>query len=86
MMHPDEIEEMDYACNARSDYMWEAYGAESYRELQMEIEASFWDYERECDIRDIPTVLEARHERHVVCCMSHFFWVVSSLSPDYCPF
>ena len=86
-MHPDEIEEMDYAANAHHDYMWEAYGAEAAREARIEYEMSFWDSERECDVRDIPTVCEARHDPHVVRCVSQLLFVLSSfLDPDNIPF
>lgn len=86
MMHPDEIEEMDYAANARYDYYWEAYGAEAHREAQIESEMSYWDDERECDVRDIPTVREARHDDYVERCVFGLLSFFSSFDPNDIPF
>jgi hypothetical protein len=86
MMHPDAIEEMDYAANARADYMWEAYGAEEARYAKAEEAEFFWDSERECDVRDIPTVREARYNDFVVRCVENFLCAFSAFNDDYCPF
>lgn len=90
MMHPDEIEEMDYACNAHYDYMSEAYGPTARDAARMCEEDYYWDSERECDIRDIPTVCEARYDSHAKYCVEQFLWMVSYLlagpSEDDIPF
>lgn len=84
-MHPDDIEEMNYQANAYSDYMWEAYGAEAHREAEQEYQASFWDSELECDIRDIPWVYEARHDGYAICCVETLVFAFCNVVDD-CPF
>lgn len=88
MMHPDEIEEMDYAANAHNDYMWEAYGAEAHQAAKIEAEMSYWNSEKECDERDIPTVIEARYCSHVQDCVRHFLlaWYDAMQGKDFLPF
>lgn len=85
-MHPDEIEEMDYQANAYNDYMWEAYGAEAAREAKGNEDEEFWDYERECDVRNIPTVREARFDDTVKLAVQRFLDVVCLHAEDNIPF
>lgn len=70
-MHPDLIEEMEYACFARSDYLREAFGPTAEDACRFSEEEAYWDHERECDVRDIPTVVESRFDPHVVLCVSY---------------
>jgi len=72
MMHPDEIEEMDYQANAHYDYLRETFGPTADDAARMCEEDAHWDYERDCDVRTIPTVCEARHDSHCRSCVSAF--------------
>lgn len=87
MMHPDEIEELDYATNAHYDYLREAYGDLGDSDEQCEAEY-YWDSESGCDIRDIPTVCEPRFDPHVQECVKAFLWDLSILfqPKDWIPF
>jgi hypothetical protein len=88
MMHPDEIEEMDYACNAHYDYLREAYGptaqdADSFCEDEYD-----WNSERGCYNSDIPWVNEGREDSHVHECVKSFLWEACNLvrDPNEIPF
>jgi len=69
------------------DYNQEAFGS-SALDLEFEAHCDHWDDERECDIRDIPTVCEARYDYHVKHCMEILFWAIwtAQQGSDYIPF
>jgi len=87
MLHPDLIEEMDYAANAHYDYIREAYGDLGDSPEQCEAEF-YWDYEADCDVRDIPTVRELRYETHAQDCVRSFIFAVIEVcqGKDWIPF
>lgn len=88
MMHPDEIEEMDYQANAHYDYMREAFGAEARLLAKMAEEDFYWDSERGCDVRDIPTVREQWADDYVQKAMAAFIYFLTELgmASDNIPF